>query len=149
MKFHHTRRTAGIIAVLLGGLASVASVGPLAAVASASTSPTISYSQGSSQVTGSGFTPGGQVVVREWLGSTLLSYTITKASQPRMFCPPPPPGEPRDCYPITDGGQIVATLSVDPMGTLGCGWTETGTITATDSATGIVVSEPVTWIGMC
>jgi hypothetical protein len=57
MKFHRARRITGAVAVLLGALASITVVGPLAGIASAATAPTISYKY-PGQVSGSGFTPG-------------------------------------------------------------------------------------------
>ena len=146
MKLNHTRRTAAVFAVLLGGLVSIAAVGPLAGVASAATSSTISYNWLTGGVSGSGFTPSGKVFVQVMEGTTVLGSATAWASRPRIFCIPARPGEPRDCEETSPGGQFGATL---PTLALGCAGTATGTVSATDLTTGSVVSEPVTWYGMC
>jgi hypothetical protein len=147
MKLNYARRTAAVIAILMGALAPVAAAGPFAGIASAATS-TISYNSYNGTFSGSGFTPGGQVRVQEQVGTTLVGSTTVTASLKVIHCYRYPE-EPPDCVTINPGGLISGTLSPNPGNTLGCAVTLTGTVSATDLATGNVVSEPVTWMGLC
>ena len=63
------------------------------------------------------------------------SVTASRPCKPWVYCPKP--------------GQIIGWLFPNPTNTLGYVQTVTGTVSATDLATGSVVSEPVTWMGLC
>ena len=145
MNLNRTRRAAAVMAVLLGGLAAPIAVGPLAGVASAATSPAISYN--GIVLSGSGFTPGNKALVQVMEGTTLFASTTVPTTWPRLVCTHPIPGEPRDCE-ETGGGAISASPG-SPMAYLPCGYTASGTVSATDLTTGSVASTPYTWVGMC
>ena len=141
---HSHLRVAPVLAgLLLCGLTSIATLGPLAGTASAATSPALSYSSVTGELSGSGFTSGGQVVVRELQGTSVLASITATATKPVVDC-----YYPGHCV-LIPGGYIKASVYPNPAVTLGCAMTETGTVTATDSATGSVASEAVTWEGMC
>jgi len=138
MKLNHARRAAAVIAILMAALASVAAAGPLAGIASAATPPTISYYPLTGAFLGSGYTAGGHVFVTETVNHVIIGSTTVTASSPCtpwVYC-----GKP---------GQIIGWLLPNPTNTLGCGWMETGTVSATDLTTGSIASEPVTWVGPC
>ena len=141
MKSHRARRITGAVAVLLGALASITVAGPLAGVASAATAPTISYKY-PGQVSGSGFTPGGQVRVQETEGTTVLASTTVTATKPSVYCYPF-----IGCFQATPGGNISATLPYP--GIPQCNVAVYGTVSATDLTTGSVASTPAAWVTIC
>jgi hypothetical protein len=137
----HRRVAPGLAGVLLGGLTLITALGRLAPAASAATSPTISYNYATGMLSGSGFTPGGQVVVRELQGTSVPSSATVTATRPVVNC-----SSPGHCVQIP-GGYIL--LAVYAPVNLGCAVIETVTVTATDSSTGSVASVPVSFEGMC
>lgn len=146
------RRTAIVISgSLLCGLAAAISLGPLAGVASAATSPTITAPYATVgiglPVAGSGFTPGGQVHIEVDSGTAGVPSTSTNvvASEPTstLVCGY---GVHPVCRQVTlPGGQFNTTVA---LSNTGCG-SAAGTVKATDLSTGSVASEPIVWTTMC
>jgi hypothetical protein len=148
---HHCRTATVISGFLLCGLASAVSLGPLAGVASAATSPTITVPAATVgidlPVAGSGFTPGGQVHLEVDSGTVGVPSTSTNvvASEPTstLVCGY---GVKPSCHEVTvPGGQFHTTVA---LSNTGCG-SAAGTVKATDLSTGSVVSEPIVWTTMC
>ena len=145
-------RTATVISgFLLSGVAWAASVGPLAGVASAATSPTITAPSPivaiSLPVAGSGFTPGGQVHIEVDSGTAGVPSTSTNvvASEPTstLVCGY---GVHPVCRQVTlPGGQFNTTVA---LSNTGCG-SAVGTVKATDLSTGSIATEPIVWTTMC
>jgi len=148
MNFIHRCRTASVITgFLVCGLALAVSLGPLAGVASAATSPAITGPSGtldtSLPVDGSGFTPGGQVSLEVDSGTAVISSTNVVASEPDSIevCPH------GVCHEVTiSGGQFQTTVALSK---LGCAVIAHGTVTATDLSTGRVASKAIVWQGAC
>jgi hypothetical protein len=139
-----------VTGLVLSGLAVVASVGPLAGVASAATSPSITATLidggPSTQVDGSGFTPGGHVQVEAYSGTTVISSASVVASEPvsTWVCVD---GVKPSCHEVTiPGGTFETTLVLQ---SLGCAGVAQDTVQATDLSTGDVASEAVTVVGLC
>jgi hypothetical protein len=152
MKLNRAPRAAAVISVLLGGL-TIAAFGPLAGTASADTSPAISVTSPppytSWSVSGSGFTPGGTVLVQEKedSGAVVSSATVT-ASRSVLRCQHFPE-EPPECSQY-GGGLFSTTLPLAvPVWELNCGQFYYGSVIATDLTTGIVASEPWEELGFC
>lgn len=151
MNLIHRCRTGTVITgFLLCGLAAAASLGPLAGIASAATSPTITAPSPtvniSLPVQGSGFTPGGQVRLVLDSGTAVVSSTNVVASEPSSYlvCVY---GVKPVCHQVTTpGGQFQATLA---LSNLGCGGSAAGTVMATDLSTGSVASDPIVWTTIC
>jgi hypothetical protein len=151
MNFIHRCRPASVITgFLLCGLASAVSLGPLAGVASAATSPTTtgpSSTIGNSlPVEGSGFTPGGQVRLEVDSGTAVVSSTNVVASEPDSIevCVH---GVKPVCHEvIIPGGRFQTTVA---LSNLGCAVIAHGTVKATDLSTGRVASEAISWEGGC
>jgi hypothetical protein len=138
------RRTACIFAMLLGGLASIALFVPLAGVASAATSPTITVTSSvisgeDIAISGAGFTPGGRVSAQLKEGTTVLASTTVTASNGWWN------GYVGWVW-IGGAGQVKASL---PTPYVNCGGTEYGTVVVTDLSAGSAVNDPVSWFGMC
>jgi hypothetical protein len=150
MKFSHHRRAATVLAgSAVCALASIAVLGPLAGLASAATSPSITVTfpaYSAPTVAGSGFTPGGKVFAEVESGTTVVFSADVVASEPvsTWVCVT---GLKPSCHEVTiPGGQFTVPLSL-PV--LGCGALETATVKATDLTTGLTASEPIEWAGMC
>jgi len=92
---------------------------------------------------GTGFTPSGQVQVQALAGSTAFSSSTLTASAPTEVCAG---GLKPHCVEV-GGGAFTAALPVD-YGLI-CDTTAAGTMDYTNAATGVTVSEPVTWTGPC
>jgi hypothetical protein len=92
---------------------------------------------------GTGFTPSGQVQVQALAGSTAFSSSTLTASAPTEVCAG---GLKPHCVEV-GGGAFTAALPVD-YGLI-CDTTAAGTMDYTNAATGVTVSDPVTWTGPC
>ena len=146
---HRCRAATVITGSLLCGLAAAASLGPLAGVASAATSPAITGPSGtldtSLPVDGSGFTPGGQVSLEVDSGTAVISSTNVVASEPDSIevCSVVKPV----CHEVTiPGGRFQTTVA---LSILGCAVIAYGTVKATDLSTGRVASKAISWEGAC
>ena len=148
---HRCRAATVITGSLLCGLAAAASLGPLAGVASAATSPTITapaVTVGFSlPVGGSGFTPGGQVHLEVDSDTAGVPSTSTNvvASEPRSSWVCVYALKPMCREDTIPGGRFQTTLA---LSNTGCG-SASGTVKATDLSTGSVASEPIVWTTMC
>jgi hypothetical protein len=150
MNIHRCRTARVITGLLLPGLVAAASIVPLAAAASAATSPSITVTLNDGgpgiQVTGSGFTPGGDVSVEVESAATVISSAevVATDSSSVTVCVY---GVKPSCHVVTiPGGQFETTLTLQSPG---CGGEVQDTVTATDLSTGSVVSEAVTYVGLC
>jgi hypothetical protein len=150
MNIHRCRTATVITGLLLCGLATAVSIGPLTDVASAATSPSITATLidggPSVQIAGSGFTPGGQVRVEVDSGTAVISSTnvVASESSSSWVCVD---GVKPACHEITiPGGAFETTLELQ---SLGCGAVAQDTVKATDLSTGSLASEAVLSVGFC
>jgi hypothetical protein len=150
MNIHRGRAATVLTGLLLSGLAAAASIGPFPGVASAATSPsiTVTFIEGgpSVQVTGTGFTPGGEVSVDADSGTTVISSAnvVATESVSTVVCVT---GVKPSCHVVTiPGGKFQTTVELQ---WLGCAGEAQDTVTATDLSTGSVASVAVTNVGLC
>lgn len=130
--------------VLFAGLSGIAVFGWNASSAFAA-APTITVScpsGGNCNVQGSGFTPGGQVLVQSSAGSTVVSSYYVVASDSTEICSLLKPV----CH-VIGGGNFTTVLPADSS--LPCGATAAGTVRVTDTSSGFSVTNPVTLIAAC
>jgi hypothetical protein len=109
-------------------------------------SPTIKATIGSTDnvnVTGSGFTPGGQVHVQLDAGTTVISATNVAANLPSLTCTR---GGLKPFCVSFPGGYFATSLIPSQ---LGCGEVANGLVQATDLATDLTTEEPISWVGAC
>jgi hypothetical protein len=145
-----TRRCLPAAAAAVAGLA-LAFTGPLQGIASATpASPaiTIKWSGTTPYVSGSGFTPGGEVKVEVGSGTAVIfsaNVAATEPIPPSLICVD---GVKPICheFPGLPGGVVSVALQLPP---LGCAVLESAPVTATDLATGRVASTAVEWEGFC
>ena len=120
------------------GLAMVPAWGASAAAAAAA-SPSITWTTANGSMSGTGFTPGGQVLIQEDLGSpvtgsTVMFSTNVTASQTRttLVCKPAP--QPFCTHVTIPGGGFTTTVPNPPGNP--CTSTGDAYLVATDRATG-------------
>jgi hypothetical protein len=139
-------RAKAAVVLLTVGASSLGAVGLLASPAlAASLQVTITCTAANScTATGTGFTPGGQVLEQASSSSGVFSSSYLTASSPTRMCVSG--GLKPICF-SAPGGHFTAPLPTDYG--LVCDATAAGTVSYTDVTSHAVVTKPVTYVGPC